>query len=152
MLRSLPSLLVTACFVSAAVGVSLVPCTALAQAVAPAPAARPDASTPPSQAEAPPAAPAPSRVAVPPEAPPRTSPTRTASSHRKAAPADASAPVVASPAPPSVQAVEYTFLRREDPEADLVQLQQLGAEGWHVVATVEVDGSTRRYVLMRPRR
>jgi hypothetical protein len=51
-----------------------------------------------------------------------------------------------------VQAVEYTFLRREDPEADLVQLQQLGAEGWQVVATVVVDGSTRRYVLMRPKR
>jgi hypothetical protein len=150
MLRSLQSLLVTACLVAGTVGVSLVPCAALAQAVAPAPAARPDASTPPSQAEAPPAAPAPARVAVPPEAPARTSPTRTAAAHRKAAPAEA--PVAAPPAPPPVQAVEYTFLRREDPEADLVQLQQLGAEGWHVVATVEVDGSTRRYVLMRPKR
>jgi hypothetical protein len=152
MLRSLPLLLITACLVSGAVGVSLVPCAALAQAAAPAPAALPDSSTPPAQPEARPAAPAPARVAVPPEAPPRASSTRTAASHRKAAPAEAPAPAAAPPAPPPVQAVEYMFLRREDPEADLVQLQQLGAEGWQVVATVVVDGSTRRYVLMRPRR
>ncbi|MFP2911906.1 hypothetical protein ACLESD_44175, partial [Pyxidicoccus sp. 3LFB2] len=79
---------------------------------------------------------------------------RPPASTRKAVPAEAPVPAVApAPPPPApVQAVEYTFLRREDPEADLAQLQQLGAEGWHVVATVEVDGSTRRYVLMRPKR
>ncbi|MFP2934002.1 hypothetical protein ACLESO_54535, partial [Pyxidicoccus sp. 3LG] len=74
---------------------------------------------------------------------------------RKPAPVEAAAPAatpVPAPVPPPVQAVEYTFLRREDPETDLAQLQQLGAEGWHVVATVDVDGSTRRYVLMRPKR
>ncbi|QSQ22702.1 hypothetical protein JY651_47670 [Pyxidicoccus parkwayensis] len=146
MLRRLPSLLVSACLMSGAASVSLWPRVAGAQAPAPA------ASTPPSQAEAHPTAPAPARVAVPPEAPARASPTRTSTSNRKAAPAEAPAPVAAPPAPPPVQPVEYMFLRREDPEVDLVQLQQLGAEGWQVVATVVVDGSTKRYVLMRPKR
>ena len=145
MIRRLPSLLVTACLASGAVSLSLLPRVAVAQAAAPAQAA------PAPQSEARPATPPPARVAVPPEAPARASPTR-AASNRKPAPADAPAPAAAPPAPPPVQAVEYTFLRREDPEVDLAQLQQLGVEGWQVVATVVVDGSTRRYVLMRPKR
>jgi hypothetical protein len=48
--------------------------------------------------------------------------------------------------------VEYTFLRREDPEVELARLQQRGEKGLQVVATVDVDGGTRRYVLMRPKR
>lgn len=136
MLRRLPSLLVTACLSSGAVSVSLWPHLAAAQAASPA-----QPSAPPS-----------SRVAVPPESPARAASTRTATASRKAAPAEAPAPAAAPPAPPPVQVVEYTFLKREDPEVDLVQLQQLGAEGWQVVATVVVDGSTRRYVLMRPKR
>ncbi len=58
----------------------------------------------------------------------------------------------ASSVPPVPGAVEYEFLRREGPEEDFVQLQKLGAEGWQVAATVVVDGTTRRYILMRPRR
>ncbi|MHA7634131.1 DUF4177 domain-containing protein [Corallococcus sp. M7] len=54
------------------------------------------------------------------------------------------------PAPPP--AYEYTFVKREGPDEDLAELQRLGAEGWRVVSTVVVDGSTRRYVLMRERR
>ena len=57
-------------------------------------------------------------------------------------------PPPVSPLPPSY---EYTFVKREGPEEDLVELQRLGAEGWQVVSTVVVDGSTKRYVLMRPR-
>ncbi|RKG80411.1 hypothetical protein [Corallococcus terminator] len=53
----------------------------------------------------------------------------------------------AAPAPPL--AYEYTFVTRQGPEEDLVELQRLGEEGWQVVSTVVVDGSTRRYVLMR---
>ncbi|NOK35687.1 hypothetical protein HMI49_21035 [Corallococcus exercitus] len=56
------------------------------------------------------------------------------------------------PAPPPAPAYEYTFLKREGPDEDLVELQRLGGEGWRVVSTVVVDGSTRRYVLMRDRR
>ncbi|NOK12132.1 hypothetical protein [Corallococcus exercitus] len=56
------------------------------------------------------------------------------------------------PAPPPAAAYEYTFLKREGPDEDLVELQRLGGEGWRVVSTVVVDGSTRRYVLMRDRR
>ena len=56
------------------------------------------------------------------------------------------------PAPPPAPAYEYTFVKRESPEEDLVELQRLGGEGWRVVSTVVVDGSTRRYVLMRERR
>ncbi|RKH50590.1 hypothetical protein [Corallococcus llansteffanensis] len=52
------------------------------------------------------------------------------------------------PLPPSY---EYTFVKREGPEEDLRELQRLGAEGWQVVSTVVVDGSTKRYVLMRAR-
>ncbi len=63
-------------------------------------------------------------------------------------PAMASAPPVSEPA----QAVESTFLRREDPEGDLARLQQRGAKGLQLVATVDVGGGTRRYVLMRPQR
>jgi hypothetical protein len=61
--------------------------------------------------------------------------------------------VVAAPAvlppPPSY---EYTFVKREGPDEDLLELQRRGLEGWQVVSTVVVDGSTRRYVLMRDRR
>ncbi|NOK21175.1 hypothetical protein [Corallococcus carmarthensis] len=56
------------------------------------------------------------------------------------------------PAPPPAPAYEYTFVKRESPDEDLAELQRLGAEGWRVVSTVVVDGSTRRYVLMRDRR
>ncbi|RKG75741.1 hypothetical protein D7W79_19565 [Corallococcus exercitus] len=56
------------------------------------------------------------------------------------------------PAPPPAPAYEYTLLKREGPDEDLVELQRLGGEGWRVVSTVVVDGSTRRYVLMRDRR
>ncbi|RKH43631.1 hypothetical protein D7X55_20905 [Corallococcus sp. AB049A] len=56
------------------------------------------------------------------------------------------------PAPPPATAYEYTFVKREGPDEDLAELQRLGAEGWRVVSTVVVDGSTRRYVLMRDRR
>ncbi|RUO89374.1 hypothetical protein D7Y11_30595 [Corallococcus sp. AB018] len=56
------------------------------------------------------------------------------------------------PAPPPAPAYEYTFVKRESPDEDLVELQRLGGEGWRVVSTVVVDGSTRRYVLMRDRR
>ncbi|MGE6758658.1 hypothetical protein ACQKGO_11635 [Corallococcus interemptor] len=56
------------------------------------------------------------------------------------------------PAPPPAPAYEYTFVKREGPDEDLAELQRLGAEGWRVVSTVVVDGSTRRYVLMRDRR
>lgn len=48
--------------------------------------------------------------------------------------------------------VEYESLKREGPEEDLASLRRLGAEGWKVVATVEVDGTTKRYVLMRTRK
>ncbi|MDC0710756.1 hypothetical protein POL68_19930 [Stigmatella sp. ncwal1] len=48
--------------------------------------------------------------------------------------------------------VEYESLKREGPEEDLMNLRKLGAEGWKVAATVEVDGTTKRYVLMRTRR
>lgn len=54
--------------------------------------------------------------------------------------------------PPPAPAYEYTFVKREGPDEDLAELQRLGAEGWRVVSTVVVDGSTRRYVLMRDRR
>jgi hypothetical protein len=60
----------------------------------------------------------------------------------------ASAPPVSEPA----QAVEYAFLRREDPEVDRARLRQRGAKGLQVVAAVDVGGGTRRYVLMRPQR
>jgi hypothetical protein len=53
---------------------------------------------------------------------------------------------------PLAEPVEYESLKREGPEEDLVQLRKLGADGWKVVATVEVDGTTKRYVLMRSRR
>jgi hypothetical protein len=53
---------------------------------------------------------------------------------------------------PFIEAVEYDSLKREGPEEDLAQLRRLGAEGWKVAATVEVDGTTKRYVLMRSRR
>ncbi|NNB98752.1 hypothetical protein HJC10_32345 [Corallococcus exiguus] len=56
------------------------------------------------------------------------------------------------PPPPPAPAYEYTFVKRESPDEDLVELQRLGGEGWRVVSTVVVDGSTRRYVLMRDRR
>ncbi|WP_404368755.1 hypothetical protein ACIHQR_04945 [Corallococcus coralloides] len=59
---------------------------------------------------------------------------------------------VPPPAPPPPPAYEYTFVKRESPDEDLVELQRLGGEGWRVVSTVVVDGSTRRYVLMRDRR
>lgn len=72
-----------------------------------------------------------------------------ASRARAAAPAPKPTPPPA-PAPPP--AFEYTFAKREGPEEDLVELQRLGAEGWQVVSTVVVDGSTKRYVLMRPKR
>ncbi|RYZ31403.1 MAG: hypothetical protein EOO72_16885 [Myxococcaceae bacterium] len=62
------------------------------------------------------------------------------------------APRKAVPPPPPAPAYEYTFAKRESPEEDLVELQRLGGEGWRVVSTVVVDGSTRRYVLMRERR
>ncbi|RKG63380.1 hypothetical protein D7V80_30855 [Corallococcus sp. CA054B] len=62
------------------------------------------------------------------------------------------APPKESPPPPSPPAYEYTFVKREGPDEDLAELQRLGAEGWRVVSTVVVDGSTRRYVLMRDRR
>ncbi|WP_205525968.1 hypothetical protein [Pyxidicoccus trucidator] len=159
MLRRLSSLVVSACLVPVALGASLLPADGHAQAASP--SARPDASTPApasSRTEARPPAPAPAatptRVAAPAEAPVRAPASRPPASTRKAVPTESSSAAVA-PSPPSpapVQAVEYTFLRREDPEADLAQLQQLGAEGWQVVATVDVDGSTRRYVLMRPKR
>ena len=42
-------------------------------------------------------------------------------------------------------------MKREGPDEDLRELQRLGAEGWQVVSTVVVDGSTKRYVLMRAR-
>lgn len=111
------------------------------------------AGTAGAQAPASTEAPAKAPTEAPAKAPPPARSTRPPSTPRKPA-AEPAAPAVAPtpPAPPPVQAVEYTFLRREDPEADLAQLQQLGAEGWQVVATVEVDGSTRRYVLMRPKR
>lgn len=109
--------------------------TAGAQAPA-APTGAPAPATPPARAK--------------PPAPARSS--KQAATPRKAPAAEAPPPAVAPPPAPAVQAVEYTFLRREDPEVDLAQLQQLGAEGWQVVATVVVDGSTRRYVLMRPKR
>lgn len=134
MLRRLPSLLVASGLVLCAPSVFLWPCSVRAQAPAPAPA-RSDAGT--------------ARI------PSTATPARPPASTRKSAPAaetPAPAALEAPPAPAPMQAVEYTFLRREDPEADLAQLQQLGAEGWQVVATVEVDGSTRRYVLMRPKR
>jgi len=86
--------------------------------------------------------------AAPAEAPARATPPASGEAPARATPRAVKAP----PPALAVQAVEYTFLRREDAEVDLVQLQQLGAEGWQVVATVEVDGSTRRYVLMRPKR
>jgi outer membrane biosynthesis protein TonB len=142
MLRRLTSLLITSGLVLGTLGASLLPRAVHAQAPAP---ARPDASTPPATAPA----------EAPARAPTPTKPPRPAATPRKSAPAEAPAPVVTPeppPAPAPVQALEYTFLRREDPESDLAQLQQLGAEGWQVVATVEVDGSTRRYVLMRPKR
>ncbi|MCP3139349.1 hypothetical protein [Pyxidicoccus xibeiensis] len=125
MLRRLALLLVPAGLL---LGASLSPRSAHAQATPPAPAVTPA---------------------------PSSTPARPPASRRKPAPVEAPAPA-ATPAPipsapPPVQAVEYTFLRREDPETDLAQLQQLGAEGWRVVATVDVDGSTRRYVLMRPK-
>ncbi|MCY1039991.1 hypothetical protein OV208_01570 [Corallococcus sp. bb12-1] len=67
---------------------------------------------------------------------------------RARTPPKAAAPVPpAAPAPPP--AYEYTFVTRQGPEEDLVELQRLGEEGWQVVSTVVVDGSTRRYVLMR---
>ncbi|RKH26204.1 hypothetical protein D7Y13_21695 [Corallococcus praedator] len=70
---------------------------------------------------------------------------------RARTPAKAAQP--AAPVPPAVPApppaYEYTFVTRQGPEEDLVELQRLGEEGWQVVATVVVDGSTRRYVLMR---
>ncbi len=92
--------------------------------------------------------------ATPTEAPARATPPRAPKSQAtsRKTPAAETPPPAAPPPAPAVQAVEYTFLRREDAEVDLVQLQQLGAEGWQVVATVVVDGSTRRYVLMRPKR
>jgi hypothetical protein len=132
MLRRLTSLLVTSCLVPAVLGASLLPPAAAAQAPAPERAA--------ARGEARARAPAPAPPARAPAAP------------RKPEPAESAEPAAPPPAPAPVQTVEYTFLRREDPEADLAQLQQLGAEGWQVVATVEVDGSTRRYVLMRPKR
>ncbi|RKH40178.1 hypothetical protein [Corallococcus sicarius] len=65
------------------------------------------------------------------------------------------APPPAQAAPPKAvplpQSYEYTFVKREGPEEDLLELQRLGAEGWQVVSTVVVDGSTKRYVLMRAR-
>ncbi|WP_211194703.1 hypothetical protein [Pyxidicoccus fallax] len=135
MLRRLPSLLVASGLVLCAPSAFLWPCSARAQDSAPTPA-RSDAGTA--------------------RTPSTTTPARSPASTRKAAPAAETPAPAAAPAPPPapapVQAVEYTFLRREDPEVDLAQLQQLGAEGWQVVATVEVDGSTRRYVLMRPKR
>ncbi|RKH57314.1 hypothetical protein [Corallococcus aberystwythensis] len=67
---------------------------------------------------------------------------------RVAPPKEATPP----PAPPPPPAYEYTFLKREGPDEDLAELQRLGGEGWRVVSTVVVDGSTRRYVLMRDRR
>ncbi|HZI13297.1 MAG TPA: hypothetical protein VE153_23145 [Myxococcus sp.] len=120
--------------------VGLVSGTAGAQAPAPAaPAEAPARATPPASGEAPARA-TPRAVKAP-------------ATPRKPPAAEAPPPAAAPPPPAlAVQAVEYTFLRREDAEVDLVQLQQLGAEGWQVVATVEVDGSTRRYVLMRPKR
>jgi hypothetical protein len=126
--RRLASLLLTVGLVSGTAG-----------AQAPAPAEAPARATPPTSGEA------------PARATPRTA--KTPATPRKP-PAAEAPPAAAAPVPPApaVQAVEYTFLRREDAEVDLVQLQQLGAEGWQVVATVEVDGSTRRYVLMRPKR
>lgn len=134
MLRCFMSLLLTSSLVPAALGASLLPLAA-------------DAQAPES---------APERAAARGEAPARASspatPARAPTPTRKPAPAEPAATPAPPPAPAPVQAVEYTFLRREDPEADLAQLQQLGAEGWQVVATVEVDGSTRRYVLMRPKR
>lgn len=142
--RRLASLLLT---------VGLVAGTAGAQA--PAPTEAPARATPTAPSEAPvkatPTAPSEAPVRATPPAPARS--TRPQATPRKPA-AEPATPAVApaAPVPASVQAVEYTFLRREDPEADLAQLQQLGAEGWQVVATVEVDGSTRRYVLMRPKR
>ncbi|ADO75147.1 hypothetical protein [Stigmatella aurantiaca] len=53
---------------------------------------------------------------------------------------------------PFADPVEYESLKREGPEEDLTNLRKLGAEGWKVAATVEVDGTTKRYVLMRSRR
>ncbi|MBN9682338.1 MULTISPECIES: hypothetical protein [unclassified Corallococcus] len=71
------------------------------------------------------------------------------SSRTRAAPPKVAPP---PPAPPPAPAYEYTFVKREGPDEDLAELQRLGAEGWRVVSTVVVDGSTRRYVLMRERR
>ena len=68
------------------------------------------------------------------------------------APPPAHAPQAAPPqAFPLQPSYEYTFVKREGPEEDLLGLQRLGAEGWQVVSTVVVDGSTKRYVLMRAR-
>jgi hypothetical protein len=125
--RRLASLLLTAGLMSGTAG-----------AQAPAPATPTEAPAPATPTEAP-------ARATPPRAP------KSQATSRKT-PAAETPPPAAPPPAPAVQAVEYTFLRREDAEVDLVQLQQLGAEGWQVVATVVVDGSTRRYVLMRPKR
>ena len=78
----------------------------------------------------------------------QTARARTPSSPPSAAHTPPAPPPPAFPLPPSY---EYTFVKREGPDEDLRELQRLGAEGWQVVSTVVVDGSTKRYVLMRAR-
>jgi hypothetical protein len=71
----------------------------------------------------------------------------------KAAPPAAG--TVASPAGLPADAVEYNiFLPPAYPKADKVvaKLDELGAKGWHLVATTTSNGGTSGFIFMRPRR
>jgi hypothetical protein len=63
-------------------------------------------------------------------------------------------PVRAAEPAATADAVEYRTYRTtafQSQDADVEDLNKLGARGWHLVATVVRDGTTSGYLLMRSR-